>query len=97
MAKTTMRVAFARNFPDLIGTAFRSFRFDGMDGGACAQGAVLPRISWQVAGLPLAFRGMAVYLKGPGADYFEGMSGNERTGKAREFTLDGGAMRLMLP
>lgn len=97
MGKTILRSAFATHFPELI---YRSvhFRFglEGVGGSASAQGVLLPEIALRAGGADVVFRRLPVYLKGPAADRYDGMFGNDLTGKAREFTLDFEAMRLTL-
>ena len=50
----------------------------------------------QVGGHAAGFRHVPVHLKGHGAKYYDGMFGNDLTGKAREFTIDFEAMRLTM-
>ena len=97
MGKSVLHASFAAGFPELVNSiARRTVSFEGIDGGTKVEAAIVPAVSLRIGGHDAGFRRMAVYLKGHSANSYDGMFGNDLTGKAHEFTIDFEAMRLTM-
>ena len=94
---SVLHANFAKMFPKTIdGVKRQDAYFQGVDGGTKAESATVPLVLLRVGGLDASFRRMAVYLKGHGAESYDGVFGNDLTRKTREFTIDFEAMRLTM-
>ncbi len=93
---TILRPAFGRNFPEALNAAERKMLyFQGVDGTAKVEAAILPLAPLRVAGRDAIFRRLPVYLKGS-VDAYDGMFGNDLSRKVHELTLDFESMRLVI-
>jgi hypothetical protein len=95
--KSVLRAAFGAAFPAMIESAGRKIiTFEGIDGVNKVEAAFLPVFTLDIGGHPAGFRNIAVYLKGHGADEYDGMLGNDIAGKAGEFSIDFVSGRMIL-
>ena len=94
---STLSAAFATRFPAVLSGAARGvIPVEGIDGRAKAEGTNLSGVSLRISGHDAGFRHMSVRLKGPGANLYDGMLGNDLAGKAHEYTIDFEGGRMIL-